>query len=257
MRRAVSMAIDRDAIGKAVYNGQSAEVGLRARLHGQVGAAGEQARRRDAAVLQVQSGRGEEAARGRRPSQTSQVRLVNPFASHASTGHATSRSRSSIRPSTRPASRRRSSTATTTRTSSTPATAGARATSTRTWSSSAPSASYTEADDWLFSYFHSKSTSNQEHLNDPTYDAMIDKERTLVNDDERVKAVQDIQTYLAEKMYAPSTVGSIAYGLPDHACRTTASPTASGGQRRRTPRSGLQRHRNHRRRTCFQWKTTS
>src|ERR1700730_1208331 len=56
-------------------------------------------------------------------------------------------------------------------------------------------AAYTEADDWLYSYFHSKSTSNQEHINDPALDAMIDKERTLVNDDDRLKAVQDIQKY--------------------------------------------------------------
>ena len=70
---------------------------------------------------------------------------------------------------------------------------------------------YTEADDWLFSYFHSKSTSNQEHLNDQTYDAMVDKERTIVNDDDRVKAIYDIQKYLAQQMYAPSSVGSFAY----------------------------------------------
>ncbi len=69
---------------------------------------------------------------------------------------------------------------------------------------------YTEADDWLFSYFHSKSTSNQEHLNDPTYDAMVDKERTIVNDD-RVKAVDDIQKYLAKQLYAPATGGTYVW----------------------------------------------
>ncbi|HTE85769.1 MAG TPA: ABC transporter substrate-binding protein [Dehalococcoidia bacterium] len=70
---------------------------------------------------------------------------------------------------------------------------------------------YTDADDWLFSYFHSKSLSNGEHLNDKTLDAMIDKQRTLVNEDERVKAVQEIQRYLADKLYVPSTVGSYRY----------------------------------------------
>jgi peptide/nickel transport system substrate-binding protein len=67
---------------------------------------------------------------------------------------------------------------------------------------------YNDPDDWLFSYFHSKSTSNQEHLNDPTYDAMVDKQRAMVNDDERLKAVKEIQAYIADKMYAPCTVGS-------------------------------------------------
>jgi peptide/nickel transport system substrate-binding protein len=73
--------------------------------------------------------------------------------------------------------------------------------------------SYNDPDDWLFSYFHSKSTSNQEHLSDPTYDAMVDKERSLTNDAERLKAVKDIQAYLASKMYAPSTVGGYNWVL--------------------------------------------
>ncbi|HTE86397.1 MAG TPA: ABC transporter substrate-binding protein [Dehalococcoidia bacterium] len=73
--------------------------------------------------------------------------------------------------------------------------------------------SYNDPDDWLFSYFHSKSTSNQEHLSDSTYDAMVDKERALVNDDDRLKAVKEIQKYLADKMYAPSTVGTYNWVL--------------------------------------------
>jgi ABC-type transport system substrate-binding protein len=52
------------------------------------------------------------------------------------------------------------------------------------------------------------SASNQEHLSDPIYDAMVDKQRTLVNEEERLKAVLDIQKYLADKLYAPSTVGT-------------------------------------------------
>jgi len=60
----------------------------------------------------------------------------------------------------------------------------------------------------LFSYFHSKSTNNQEHLNDPAYDSMVDKQRTLVSDDDRLKAVKDIQKYIADKAYAPFTVGA-------------------------------------------------
>jgi peptide/nickel transport system substrate-binding protein len=72
---------------------------------------------------------------------------------------------------------------------------------------------YNDPDDWLFSYFHSKSTSNQEHLSDPTYDAMVDKERSLVNDDDRLKAVQDIQKYIASKIYAPMTAGGYAHVL--------------------------------------------
>jgi ABC-type transport system substrate-binding protein len=66
-------------------------------------------------------------------------------------------------------------------------------------------AGFSDADDWLFGYFDSKSTSNQEHLNDPTYDAMITKERAATTESDRLKAVLDIQKYIADKMYAPST----------------------------------------------------
>jgi peptide/nickel transport system substrate-binding protein len=68
--------------------------------------------------------------------------------------------------------------------------------------------SYADADDFLFSYFDSKSSASIERLNDPIYDAMVDKERTLVNEDDRLKAVLDMQRYLAEKMYGVSTVGT-------------------------------------------------
>jgi peptide/nickel transport system substrate-binding protein len=72
---------------------------------------------------------------------------------------------------------------------------------------------YTEADDVLFGFLHSRNNQNIEHLNDPAYDAMVDKQRTIVNEDERVKAVQDIQKYVAENMYAVSTVGSYRWEL--------------------------------------------
>ena len=72
---------------------------------------------------------------------------------------------------------------------------------------------FSDADEWLFSYFHSKSLSNQEHLSDPVYDAMVDKQRTVVNEDERLRAVTDIQRYLADKLYAPSTVGTYQWNL--------------------------------------------
>jgi ABC-type transport system substrate-binding protein len=69
-------------------------------------------------------------------------------------------------------------------------------------------AAYTDADDFLFSFFDSKSSFNSEKLSDPAYDAMIERERALVNEDERLKAVMDISRYLAEKVYFVSTVGT-------------------------------------------------
>jgi len=60
---------------------------------------------------------------------------------------------------------------------------------------------FTEVDEFLFSYFHSKSTQNEEKVNDPVLDAMIDKERTMLNEDDRVKAALDIQKYVAKQVY--------------------------------------------------------
>ncbi len=67
---------------------------------------------------------------------------------------------------------------------------------------------YSDADEYLFSYFHSTSTTNQEMIKDPALDRMIDHERTLTNEDDRLKAVLDASRYIAEKMYTISTVGT-------------------------------------------------
>jgi peptide/nickel transport system substrate-binding protein len=67
---------------------------------------------------------------------------------------------------------------------------------------------YSDADEYLFSYFHSTSTTNQEMIKDPDLDKMIEHERTLVNEDERLAAVKDATVYISQKMYTISTVGS-------------------------------------------------
>jgi ABC-type transport system substrate-binding protein len=69
-------------------------------------------------------------------------------------------------------------------------------------------APYTEADEFIFNFFDSKSTNGNEKLNDPALDSMIDRERTAMNDEDRLKACMDIQRYLGEKMYGVSTVGT-------------------------------------------------
>lgn len=58
-----------------------------------------------------------------------------------------------------------------------------------------------EVDEWLFGYWDSQSTNAISGLNDPAYNALVDKTRTLVNEDERVKATLDAQKYLASKVY--------------------------------------------------------
>ncbi|HTE85371.1 MAG TPA: ABC transporter substrate-binding protein, partial [Dehalococcoidia bacterium] len=63
------------------------------------------------------------------------------------------------------------------------------------------SQAFTEVDDFVFGYFHSKSTQNQVRVSDPSLDAMIDKARTIVDEDARLKAYLDIQKYVADKAY--------------------------------------------------------
>jgi peptide/nickel transport system substrate-binding protein len=58
-----------------------------------------------------------------------------------------------------------------------------------------------DADEYLFKYFGSKSTGNQERVSDDLVDAMISKARGIVNEDDRVRAYIDLQKYLADKMY--------------------------------------------------------
>jgi peptide/nickel transport system substrate-binding protein len=72
---------------------------------------------------------------------------------------------------------------------------------------------YTEADEWLFAYWHSKSVNSHENVKDPKMDAMIDKERTLLDESERVKAVHDMQTYVAQQVWYLPTIGPYAYTL--------------------------------------------
>jgi peptide/nickel transport system substrate-binding protein len=75
----------------------------------------------------------------------------------------------------------------------------------------ASTAGLTDPDELLFSYFNSDSTSNQEHLKDPALDAMLAKERMLVNTDDRLKAVLDIEKYIAKQVYCVPTVGSYRF----------------------------------------------
>ncbi|HTE85546.1 MAG TPA: ABC transporter substrate-binding protein, partial [Dehalococcoidia bacterium] len=69
----------------------------------------------------------------------------------------------------------------------------------------------TDADAALFDNFSSKSTSNGDHLSDPALDAMLDKERVAVKEDDRLKIVQDIERYIADKVYVIPTLGTNAW----------------------------------------------
>ena len=71
----------------------------------------------------------------------------------------------------------------------------------------------TDADEQLFNHFDSRSTSNAERLKDPKYDSMIDHERTIVDENQRLQALLDIQKYLADQMYVVPTVSTYQWRL--------------------------------------------
>jgi peptide/nickel transport system substrate-binding protein len=63
----------------------------------------------------------------------------------------------------------------------------------------------TNVDDFVYGYFYSTSPTSITRVKDPALDAMLDKARSLVNDDARLKAYKDIQVYLARQIYAAGT----------------------------------------------------
>jgi peptide/nickel transport system substrate-binding protein len=63
-------------------------------------------------------------------------------------------------------------------------------------------------DDFLWNYYSTKATQGISRLKDPTIDDMIAKARTLVDENAAVKAYKDVQIYIADKMYTVA-------GLPE------------------------------------------
>ena len=72
---------------------------------------------------------------------------------------------------------------------------------------------YTEADEFLYNNFDSKTTSGHLMLKDPTLDDMIAKERTIVNETDRLTAIHNIEKYIAAKVYTVPTVGAYAFTM--------------------------------------------
>jgi peptide/nickel transport system substrate-binding protein len=60
---------------------------------------------------------------------------------------------------------------------------------------------YLTVDEYIFAYYDSKSARRNTMLNDPALDAMLDKARQQLNEEDQLKAYLDIQKYLADKMY--------------------------------------------------------
>jgi peptide/nickel transport system substrate-binding protein len=60
----------------------------------------------------------------------------------------------------------------------------------------------TNVDDFVYGYFYSTSPTSIVRVKDPELDTMLDGARALVNDDGRLKAYKDVQRYIASRVYA-------------------------------------------------------
>lgn len=65
--------------------------------------------------------------------------------------------------------------------------------------------------DYVFNMLHSRSARNHAGVNDPQLDAMIDKEGATIDEDERIKLFQEIERYLAERVYYVTTAVGLQY----------------------------------------------
>ena len=63
---------------------------------------------------------------------------------------------------------------------------------------------FTSVDDFLYGYWYSQSGTAITRVKDSALDAMLDKARRVVNDDQRLQAYKDVQKYIADKLYAVS-----------------------------------------------------
>jgi len=76
-------------------------------------------------------------------------------------------------------------------------------------------------DGYLYNWWDSKSSSGISGLNDAKFDASIDKARTLTDEAERLKAYLDIQQYLAANMISVT-------GMPNGVVTTLLQPSVHG-----------------------------
>jgi peptide/nickel transport system substrate-binding protein len=64
-----------------------------------------------------------------------------------------------------------------------------------------PSSIFTEVDSYLYNFFRTGQPNNRSHVADPQLDVMLDAQRRYTSRSSRKKVIDDIQRYLAERVY--------------------------------------------------------
>jgi peptide/nickel transport system substrate-binding protein len=70
---------------------------------------------------------------------------------------------------------------------------------------------FSDPHDYLFNMYHTRGARNHSGVRDAQLDAMIDQEGATLDDQERIRLVQEIQRYMADKVYYATTAVGTAY----------------------------------------------
>jgi peptide/nickel transport system substrate-binding protein len=65
---------------------------------------------------------------------------------------------------------------------------------------------FQEPDEWLYAQYHTDGSRNWWNISDPELDAMVEEQRTILDEDERIAQVQDTQRWMLENLQNPLQV---------------------------------------------------
>jgi peptide/nickel transport system substrate-binding protein len=65
---------------------------------------------------------------------------------------------------------------------------------------------FQEPDEWLYAQYHTDGSRNWWNISDPELDAMVEEQRTILDEDERIAQIQDTQRWMLENLQNPLQV---------------------------------------------------
>ncbi|MFD1848763.1 ABC transporter substrate-binding protein [Oceanobacillus bengalensis] len=88
---------------------------------------------------------------------------------------------------------------------------------------------FQEPDEWLRTQMHSEGTRNWFNISDPELDVMLDEQRMIIDEDERREMVYDIQRYVLENVVNPIPVSTYYVQSPQQPYVKNWEPHSSYG----------------------------
>lgn len=62
---------------------------------------------------------------------------------------------------------------------------------------------FQEPDEWLYAQYHTEGSRNWWNISDPELDALVEEQRTILDEDERIAQIQDTQRWMLENLMNP------------------------------------------------------